>query len=68
MQFLIDYAIWITLAASLLGLVFVWLQCKLILAHDTETDQMRQIVGAIRAGAGGIKSIKKSIGHYKRQE
>lgn len=51
MQFLIDNAIWITLAASLLGLVFVWLQRKWILAHDTGTDQMRQIAGAIQQGA-----------------
>jgi len=68
MQFLIDNAIWITLAASLIGLIFVWLQRKWILAHDTGTDQMRQIAGAIRTGAGGRKSIEKSLGHHKRQE
>lgn len=51
MSFLVENAAWISLFVGLVGIGFAWQRTRWILAHETGTDKMRQIAGAIQVGA-----------------
>ena len=49
------------LAVAIVGLVFVVVQLRSVLRHDTGTDQMREIADAIQEGAAAFLQREYTI-------
>ena len=54
LDYLLSHLYWISLAASLLALLFAYSQAKIVLGSDEGTDRMKQISNAIRTGASAF--------------
>ena len=54
LDYLLPHLYWISLAASLLALIFAYWQAKIVLGSDEGTDRMKQISNAIRTGASAF--------------
>ena len=53
-DYLLSHLYWISLVASIVALVFAYMQAKIVLNSDEGTDRMKQISQFVRTGASAF--------------